>query len=102
MAIDPMLPLTAGVGIDVGQAVPVEDGYRGVALNTAARLCSRALAGQVLVTRAIAESVEGIDHLELDEVGPVELKGFEAPVDLIQVVSTKPVDTTPAGASAPM
>src|SRR6266511_1392969 len=36
---DPMFPLPVGIGIDVGEAVPVEDGYRGVALNMAARLC---------------------------------------------------------------
>src|SRR3954468_15763744 len=29
---DPSLPLLVGVGIDVGPAVPVEDGYRGSAI----------------------------------------------------------------------
>jgi class 3 adenylate cyclase len=29
---DPSLPLPVGVGIDAGEAIPVEDGYRGVAL----------------------------------------------------------------------
>src|SRR4029450_7905071 len=28
---DPSFPLPVGIGIDVGDAVPVEDGYRGVA-----------------------------------------------------------------------
>src|SRR4029450_436669 len=35
VAADPTLPLLVGVGIDVGEAVPVEDGFRGAALNTA-------------------------------------------------------------------
>jgi class 3 adenylate cyclase len=35
---DPSLPLTVGIGLDAGEAVPVEGGYRGGALNTAARL----------------------------------------------------------------
>jgi WD40 repeat protein/class 3 adenylate cyclase len=86
---DPALPLTVGIGIDVGEAVPVEDGFRGVALNTAARLCSRALAGQILVTRAVADAAEDVDGVALEEIGPAELKGFEAPVDVIAVVSTR-------------
>ena len=35
----PELPLRAGIGLDAGEAVPVEGGYRGGALNLAARLC---------------------------------------------------------------
>ncbi len=49
-AAAPDLPLTVGIGSTSGEAIPVEDGFRGVALNTAARLCSKAVAGQVLVT----------------------------------------------------
>jgi WD40 repeat protein/class 3 adenylate cyclase len=88
-AADPAVPLTVGIGIDVGEAVPVEDGFRGVALNTAARLCSRALAGQVLVTRAVADAAADVDGVALEEVGPAELKGFASPVDVIAVVSTR-------------
>ena len=32
---DPSLPLTVGIGLDAGEAVPVEGGYRGGALNVA-------------------------------------------------------------------
>jgi len=37
---DPALPLGVGIGLDAGEAVPVGDGYRGAALNFAARLSS--------------------------------------------------------------
>src|SRR5437660_82349 len=37
---DPSLPLAVGIGLDAGEAVPVDGGYRGGALNLAARLCS--------------------------------------------------------------
>jgi len=40
MAADSSLPLTVGVGIDAGEAVPVGEGYRGASLNMAARLCA--------------------------------------------------------------
>lgn len=96
---DPTLPLTAGIGIDVGEAIPVEDGYRGVALNTAARLCSRASAGQVLVTRAVAELAAGeVDGVRFEDLGPAELKGFEIAIDVIQAVSDEQV---PMLAAAP-
>ena len=36
--LDPGLPLTVGIGLDAGEVVPVEGGYRGGALNLAARV----------------------------------------------------------------
>jgi class 3 adenylate cyclase len=90
-AADPTLPLLVGVGIDVGEAMPVEGGFRGAALNTAARLCSNAAAGQVLLTSRIAERAGEIPGVRYAAVGSVELKGFEAPVPLIEMVAeTRP------------
>ena len=94
-ADDPTLPLTVGIGIDMGEAIPVEDGFRGVALNTAARLCSKALAGQVFITRAVAEVAREVDEVRFEELGPTELKGFEKAVDVIEVVSLRPKDGFP-------
>ncbi len=87
---DPAFPLPVGIGIDSGEAVPVEDGYRGVALNTAARLCSNAGAGQVLVTRTIVGSTEAADAgITFVERGPASFKGFEQAVDVIEAVATQ-------------
>src|ERR671925_2122535 len=87
VAADPTLPLLVGVGIDVGEAVPVEDGFRGAALNTAARLCSKAAAGQVLVTSQVADRAGAIPGLTFASAGSSELKGFEQPVELIEVIA---------------
>jgi len=84
---DPTLPLLVGVGIDVGEAAPVEDGFRGAALNTAARLCSRATAGQVLVTARLAERAGEIEGVRFAPAGTAELKGFEQSVELIEVLA---------------
>jgi WD40 repeat protein/class 3 adenylate cyclase len=92
----PDLPLTVGIGIDVGEAIPVEDGFRGVALNTAARLCSKAVTGQVLVTQAVAELAGEVDEIRFEELGPAELKGFEKAIDLIEAVSLQPQEGPPA------
>jgi WD40 repeat protein len=85
---DPAFPLPVGIGIDTGEAVPVEDGYRGVALNMAARLCSNAAAGQVLVTRTIVNASEP-RHREISfvERGPASFKGFEQAVDVIEAIA---------------
>src|SRR5581483_11308501 len=67
------LPLLAGVGVDAGEAVPVEGGFRGAALNTAARLCSQAAAGDVLVTARVAESAAGAERIRFEQRGSAEL-----------------------------
>ncbi|HYZ18816.1 MAG TPA: AAA family ATPase [Gaiellaceae bacterium] len=87
VAADATLPLLVWVGIDVGEAVPVEDGFRGAALNTAARLCSKAAAGQVLVTSQVADRAGAIPGLTFASAGSSELKGFEQPVELIEVIA---------------
>jgi class 3 adenylate cyclase/WD40 repeat protein len=86
-AASPTLPLPVGIGIDAGDAVPVEGGFRGVALNMAARLCSKAAAGEVLLTRTAAELAGEVSGIRFEERGAAELKGFEQPVELLQAVS---------------
>jgi class 3 adenylate cyclase len=54
MALDPAVPLTVGMGLDAGEAVPVAGGYRGGALNRAARLCSLAGPGEVLCSQEVS------------------------------------------------
>jgi WD40 repeat protein/class 3 adenylate cyclase len=82
---DPSLPLAVGIGLDAGEAVAVDGGYRGGALNLAARLCSLAGPGEVLVSPGVvhlARKVEGLDYVER---GPVRLKGLEKPVEVVAV-----------------
>jgi len=75
-----------GVGLDAGEAVPVGKGYRGGALNMAARLCSLAEPGEVLASEAVihlARKVDGIRYIQ----GRMErLKGMEQPVRVVEVV----------------
>ena len=55
-----------GIGLDAGEAVPVGAGYRGGALNMAARLCSLAEPGQVIASEAVthlARNVDGVRYL---------------------------------------
>ncbi len=82
---DPSLPLTVGVGLDAGEAVAVEGGYRGGALNVAARLCSRARAGEVIASQEIVHLARRIDGIRFTERGKADLKGLDQPVHMVAV-----------------
>jgi class 3 adenylate cyclase len=82
----PDLPLSVGIGLDVGEAAVLEDGYRGAALNRAARLCGVADAGDILVTNGLKYIAPMVDGVGFVERGRLQLKGFEEPVDILCVV----------------
>jgi DNA-binding beta-propeller fold protein YncE/class 3 adenylate cyclase len=84
---DPSLPLRVGIGVDAGEAVPVDGGYRGAALNLAARLCSLAGPRQVLGSEGVIHLARRTEGLIYTERGVVELKGFVEPVRVIEVLS---------------
>jgi len=73
------------VGIHHGDAVYRDGDYFGSQVNLAHRVVNRALAGEVLVTDAVAEAVGASDRLELEGIGRVSLKGFPAPTELFVV-----------------
>ncbi len=81
-AESPEFPLDIGAGLDLGEVVEVDDAYHGAAINMAARLCSQAQAGQVLVTDRIVLAAGGEADLVFLSTVTVELKGFSAPVEM--------------------
>jgi YVTN family beta-propeller protein len=83
---NPELPLPVGIGIDVGEAVAVEDGYRGGALNLAARLCSIAGPGEILATTEVVHLARRLDGLSYVPRDAVRFKGIDEPVRPVQVV----------------
>ena len=90
---DAMLPLPVGIGIDVGEAVPVEGGYRGGALNLAARLCSMAKPGEILATAEVTHLARKLDAVTYERREPVQLKGIADPVRPVRV---RPEGSDPA------
>jgi adenylate cyclase len=73
------------VGIHSGDAVYRDGDYFGSQVNLVHRVVNRALAGEVLVTDRVAETVEANERLALEPIGQVSLKGFPAPTDLFLV-----------------
>ena len=82
----PELPLTVGIGLDAGEAVEVQGGYRGGALNLAARLCGQARAGEVLASREVTHLARRIDGVRYEDRGSLTFKGISEPVAVARVV----------------
>ncbi|HTY66878.1 MAG TPA: response regulator [Alphaproteobacteria bacterium] len=80
-----------GVGIAHGDATLGCIGFEGrlgyaaigSAANLAARLCSEARNGQILIDRRVAQAVEGF--AEIEALGHITLKGFREPVPAFNV-----------------
>jgi ABC-type transport system substrate-binding protein/class 3 adenylate cyclase len=85
-AANPGLPLHVGIGVDAGEAVPLEHGYRGAALNLAARLCSNAGPGEVLASESVVHLAGKLDGLEYRDAGRLRMKGLAQPVRAHRVV----------------
>ena len=83
---EPAFPLGIGIGLAAGEAVPIEGGYRGGALNLAARLCSIAGPGQILASETVTSLAGPVDVLRLVERRPVRVKGIERPVRALEVI----------------
>jgi ABC-type transport system substrate-binding protein/class 3 adenylate cyclase/streptogramin lyase/tRNA A-37 threonylcarbamoyl transferase component Bud32 len=74
-----------GVGLDAGEAVPVEDGFRGGALNRAARLCALAAPGEVLASDAVRELAGATEGVAFGFRRVERLKGFDKPIGVVEV-----------------
>src|SRR3954463_3542950 len=83
---DAELPLPVGIGIDFGEAVAVEGGYRSGALNLAARLCSIAKPGEILATPELTHVARRLDGMSYVVKDTVRLKGLTDPVRPVRVL----------------
>ena len=87
--------LALGVGIAQGYATIGAIGFEGrwdygaigTVTNLAARLCGEAKGGQILVHQRVATTIEDLANLE--EIGPLTLKGLLKPVAAFSVVGLR-------------
>jgi len=87
--------LSLGMGIAQGYATIGAIGFEGrldygaigTVTNLAARLCGEAKPGQILISRRLMSTVEGL--VDADPVGELALKGFVKPVTAFNVTGFK-------------
>jgi predicted ATPase/class 3 adenylate cyclase/DNA-binding CsgD family transcriptional regulator len=78
------------MGIHTGQAVPDHGDYTGMAVHRAARICSAARGGQVLVSQATQNLIEDEEEelqFTLVDLGERRLKDLDRPVRLFQLAA---------------
>lgn len=81
------LPRAVGIGLDAGEAVEVEGGFRGAALNIAARLCGQAGPGDVIASETVVNLAGPVEGIAFGEAKSYRLKGLEEPVRAVRVVA---------------
>ena len=82
---DPALPLNVGIGIDSGEAVQIDGGFRGAALNVAARLCGLARAGEVIATDSVTHLAGRLEGISYVDRGRVHLKGIPQAIHILEL-----------------
>lgn len=93
---EPVFPLGIGIGLAAGEAVPVEGGYRGGALNLAARLCSIAAPGQILASETVTSLAGRFEGARYVGRRATRVKGIETPLRPIEVVPEVELQPVPA------
>ena len=85
------------VGIHTGRPTLTDTGYVGLAVHTAARVCFAAHGGQIVLSRAARDAVQGSQQAVLfRDLGPHLLQGLPRPEQLFQVVAADlPIDFPP-------
>src|SRR3954453_4085139 len=89
------LPLGVGIGLDAGEALPTEGGYRGGALNLAARLCSRAQPGEILASEQVVHLARRIEGVRFGSPHTMRFKGIEDHVRVVRVMSGEDLPPPP-------
>ena len=78
-------PILVGIGIHAGEAISLQGGFVGSAVNIAARVCAEARAGQVLSTATVRELTRSVVDARFVPAGRRTLKGISDPVDLFRL-----------------
>ena len=90
------LPLRVRMGIHTGQPSLVGDGYVGLDVHRAARICAAAHGGQVV----LSQTTRDLDDDEARDLGEHRLKDLTQPQRLFQLVGDGPRVAVPAASYA--
>ena len=79
-------PIRVGVGVHAGETVETAEGYVGSAVNIAARLCSQAKAGELVVSDTVRALTRTYLDVDFEPLGTRRLKGVNEQIALYRVV----------------
>jgi class 3 adenylate cyclase len=79
-------PVRVRIGLHRGRTTLSDTGYVGIAVNTAARVCSAGHGGQILLSSAAREALPAASEVAFRSLGRFALDGLAAPEVLHQVV----------------
>jgi len=78
------------IGIHTGRPSLAESGYVGIAVNTAARICSAGHGGQILVSSFVTAALRAPNkEISFRNLGEYELPSLQQPLALFQVEAAK-------------
>ena len=85
------------VGLHTGRPSLTDTGYVGLAVHTAARVCFAAHGGQIVLSRAARQAVQGSQQaVVFRDLGPHVLQGLPRPEELFQAVAADlPIEFPP-------
>jgi class 3 adenylate cyclase len=92
--------IPVGIGVQAGETVETEEGYVGSAVNVAARVCSQARAGELLVTDTVRALTRTLLPVSFVDRRTRRLKGISEPVTLYRVVAEDALGAPRAGREA--
>src|SRR5215210_232975 len=87
-------PIRVGIGVHAGETIEADGGYVGSPVNIAARICSQAAAGEVLVSETVRALTMTLLPVHFRSRGRRQLKGVADPIELFAV------EQAPEGATA--
>jgi DNA-binding NarL/FixJ family response regulator/class 3 adenylate cyclase len=96
-------PIDVGIGIHAGEAAETGEGPVGSAVNIAARVCSHAGAGELLVTDTVRSLTRTLVPFRFVARGTPVLKGITEPLALYRVVEPEDAadpESSPAAGTA--
>jgi class 3 adenylate cyclase len=88
-------PVGVGMGLDAGEAVPTDGGFRGAALNMAGRLVSAAAPGEVLATERLVRLTGQVVGLHWSRPRSMRLKGLAEPELVVRVEADERIPPPP-------
>jgi tetratricopeptide (TPR) repeat protein/transcriptional regulator with XRE-family HTH domain len=100
-AANPERVMQCAIGLEAGESIPVEDGYQGLAIDLAERLCSRAGLGEILAGETIIGLARRVAGLVFQDRGLTRFKDVATPVRVIQVIAEEAPELVLELATAP-